>query len=125
MKTIKILLAALIVLVSIQSSKAQSIKENIRDSITTQTIKVYGECAMCKKRIETAASGVDGVQSAIWDVNTKLLSIKYSQFKTDAVENVQRKIAAAGHDTELYTASDAAYNSLPGCCHYSRKPLKQ
>lgn len=125
MKTIKILLATFIAFVSIQSANAQSGKENILNSTKTQTIKVYGECGMCKKRIEKAAATVDGVQSAVWDENTKNLTLKYSLFKKEAVDNVQKKIAAVGHDTEKYTATDAVYQQLPGCCHYDRKPVKQ
>jgi periplasmic mercuric ion binding protein len=80
---------------------------------------------MCKKRIEKAAATVDGVQSAVWDENTKNLTLKYSQFKKEAVDNVQKKIAAVGHDTEKYNAADAVYQQLPGCCHYDRKTVKQ
>lgn len=125
MKTIKVLLATFIAFVTIQSANAQSGKENLRNTTKTQTIKVYGECGMCKKRIEKAATTVDGVQSAVWDENTKSLTVKYSQFKKEAVDNVQKKIADAGHDTEKYRATDAAYQKLPDCCHYERKPAQQ
>jgi cation transport ATPase len=125
MKTIKLLLATFIAFVTIQTANAQSGKENIHNTTKTQTIKVYGECGMCKKRIEKAASSVDGVQSAVWDENTKNLTLKYSQFKKEAVDGVQKKIAAVGHDTEKYNADDAVYQKLPDCCHYDRKAVKQ
>lgn len=125
MKTIKILLATFIAFVTIQSANAQSGKENILNTTKTQTIKVYGECGMCKKRIEKAASTVEGVKSAVWDENTKNLTLKYSQFKKEAVDNVQKKIAAVGHDTEKFNADDAVYQKLPDCCLYDRKPVKQ
>ena len=79
----------------------------------TQNIKVYGECVMCKKRIEKAAFSVEGVQSATWDENTKILTLTYNRSKKTVPENVQQKIVWAGHDTELYTATDAAYIVCP------------
>ncbi len=100
-------------------------KKNIHGRTKTQTIKVYGKCGMCKNRIEKAASGVDGMQSAVWDENTKNLTVKYSRFKKETVDNVQKKIAAAGHETRKYNADDAVYQKLPGCCHYDRKAMEQ
>lgn len=117
MKTIKLLVAMLFAFTTFHTANAQSNK--------TQNIKVYGECVMCKKRIEKAASSVEGVQSVIWDENTKILTLTYNQLKKQVPENVQKKIALIGHNTELYTATDAAYNSLPDCCHYTRKPIKR
>lgn len=125
MKTIEILLATFIAVITLQTANAQSGKENILNTTKTQTIKVYGECGMCKKRIEKAAVTVDGVKSASWNEDSKLLTLKYSQFKKEAVDGVQKKIAAVGHDTERYNADDAVYQKLPDCCHYDRKAVKQ
>lgn len=121
MKTFKYFILAFITFISIQSVHAQSGKENILNTTKTQAIKVYGVCGMCKARIEKAASTVDGIKSAVWDEDTKNLTLKYSQFKKDAVNNVQIKIAAVGHDTENYSATDEAYQKLPDCCKYQRK----
>jgi mercuric ion binding protein len=121
MKTIRTLFAGILVFMVFQSANAQTGKEAINNHTKSETIKVYGECGMCKKRIEKAAASVEGIQSASWNEDTKMLRIKYDQFKKEAVDNVQKKIAAAGHDTEKYTATDSAYQSLPGCCHYTRK----
>jgi hypothetical protein len=76
---------------------------------------------MDKRRIETAASSVEGVKLAVWDEYTQVLTLTYSVFKKDAVDNVQQKIAAAGNDTEKYRANDTAYQKLPDCCHHTRK----
>lgn len=121
MKTINILLAIVFAFLAFQSAEAQSGKEAINNRTKTETIKVYGECGMCKKRIEKAASSVEGVQSVNWDEDTKKLIIKYDMFKKEAVDSVQKKVSAVGHDTEKYTADDATYQNLPGCCHYQRK----
>ncbi len=78
---------------------------------------------MDKQRIETAANSIDGVKSATWNEYTRVLTLKYDVFKKEAADDVQKKIALAGNDTEKYRAEDAAYQNLPDCCHYKRKPL--
>ncbi|MEI9935001.1 MAG: heavy-metal-associated domain-containing protein [Ferruginibacter sp.] len=87
--------------------------------LTTATIKVYGECAFCKKHIEDAAK-VNGVSSAKWDETTQLLTVKYND-KVTNLDSIQQSEAVAGHDTEKYTASNISYNQLPHCCRYQRK----
>jgi len=121
MKTIKILFAIIVAFITTQSAYSQSDKTQRTIGIKTQTIKVYGECSMCKKRIETAAAKVDGVNYAYWNEDSKTLTIKYSVFKKDVAENVQKNISAAGYDTERFTADNTVYNKLPECCHYQRK----
>jgi hypothetical protein len=34
------------------------------------------------------------------------------------LDSLQRRIAAAGHDTERHKAADSTYASLPKCCLY-------
>ncbi len=121
MKTIKILLSVIIACCSFQSLSAQSGKEAINDKTQTDSVKVYGECGMCKKRIEKAAYAVEGVKLASWDEDSKILIIKHDLFVKDVPDNVQKKLASIGHDTGKYEATDAAYQSLPECCHYQRK----
>lgn len=87
-------------------------------SVKTETIKVSGNCGMCKKRIETAIKS--DVQSAVWNADNKQLVVTYDPAKTNAIK-IQEKIAAVGHDTEKKKADDKVYNKLPGCCHYDRK----
>lgn len=89
---------------------AQTKKENI---------KVWGNCGMCKKTIETAATGA-GATTAVWNEETKMLALTFNAKKTDA-EKIQQAVAAAGYDTKDFTANDEAYKKLPGCCHYDRK----
>ena len=121
MKTIKIMYAILFAFVTSLSVNAQSDKSERTIGIKTQSIKVFGECGMCKKRIENAAGRVEGIKSVNWNEDTKILTIKYSVFKTEAAENVQKAIASVGYDTEKYTAADNTYNALPDCCRYKRK----
>jgi Cu(I)/Ag(I) efflux system membrane fusion protein len=51
-----------------------------------KTIKVSGNCDMCKDRIETAAKGVSGVTFADWSSDTKLLQVKFDASKTNSDE---------------------------------------
>ncbi|OFX56544.1 MAG: ATPase [Bacteroidetes bacterium GWB2_41_8] len=85
-------------------------------STKTETLKVSGNCEMCKARIEKAAK-LDGVSKAEWSTKTKMLSVTFDPAKTN-LEQVGKKVAAAGHDTEKVKATDAVYNKLPGCCKY-------
>ena len=121
MTTIKILFAMLFAFATIQSTNAQSDKTQRTIGIKTQNIKVSGTCSMDKRRIETAAYSVDGIKSANWNEYTQVLTLTYSVFRKDAADNVQKKIAAVGNDTDKYRANDAVYQALPDCCHYQRK----
>ena len=89
---------------------------------TTINFKAQGECGLCKQRIETAAKG-KGVAAAIWNEETKLLTLTYNPLKT-TVEKVHKRIALAGHDTELEKANDEIYTALPACCHYRQAVMQ-
>ena len=119
MKTVKFITAIVAVVLMCVSISAQTKTQGKGTVEKTVTIKVWGNCESCKARIETAAK-IDGVIKADWDVNSKLLTLVYKPSKVSS-EDVEKKIAAAGHDTEKYTADDKAYNSLPSCCKYDRK----
>lgn len=100
-----------------------------QEELVNATLTVYGNCGMCKKRIETAAMSVEGVKEATWDVETKILTVKFSDITFGkngySMDNVSKKIAEAGHDTQFYKASKDAYNALPGCCQYERPETKK
>lgn len=81
--------------------------------------KVYGACGMCETRIENAAKSVVGVTSADWNRETKMLTIEYDTEKV-SLDDVHKKIAEAGHDTDKVRAKDEVYKGLPACCHYER-----
>ena len=84
---------------------------------TNLTFGVRGNCGMCKKTIEDAANSVEGVVSAIWDVDKKKIDISYDDSKIDAVA-IHTAIAASGYDTEQVAGNEEAYDGLPGCCKY-------
>jgi len=85
----------------------------------TENFKVYGNCGMCKARIEKAAKAIDGVSAADWNDETKMIALTFDDSKTDA-DKVQVAIAKVGHDTEKHKATDKVYSKLPGCCQYDR-----
>lgn len=99
---------------SVQTTNAQ----NRSAADTTVSLKVFGACEMCKERIEKNAKG-RGVRVAVWDVDTKQLSLVYNTTLT-TLEKIQNRIVAAGHDVENKKAKDAVYNELPACCHYRK-----
>lgn len=74
---------------------------------------------MCKNRIEKAAK-LEGVTSAVWNVDSKVMTVTYEATKVSN-EDIQKKIAGVGHDTDKQTAKDEVYKKLPGCCLYDRK----
>lgn len=86
----------------------------------TDSIKVSGECGMCKSRIEKALKH-EGITAANWDDETKILVVTYDSTKITN-DDIQKKVAVVGHDTEKYKADDKVYKKLPGCCLYDRKP---
>ena len=100
-----------------------------KEELVNATFTVYGNCGMCKKRIEKAALSVDGVKEANWDVETKVLSVKFSDItfgeNNYSINTVSEKIAAVGHDTQFNKASKDDYNALPGCCQYDRPENKK
>lgn len=81
-----------------------------------EVVKVWGNCGMCEKTIETAAKSA-GASEADWNQQTKLLTVSHNI----DLAKIEKAIAAAGYDTEHFTAPDAAYAGLPGCCQYDRK----
>lgn len=116
MKTYSIIVVASLIFMIATTSSAQTSTGTKKGTLKTETIKVGGSCESCKARIEKAAK-VDGVSEAEWNIETKLLSLVYDTSKVSN-DQVQKKIAAVGHDTEKYKADDKTYNSLPGCCKY-------
>ncbi|MHA4845178.1 heavy-metal-associated domain-containing protein [Flavitalea antarctica] len=96
---------------SLSTATAQDMK--------TDSFKVYGNCEMCKTRIEKATN-TDGVSTAKWNVDSKMITLSYDPGKT-TTEAIKKRIALVGHDTEEYKAADSTYSKLPGCCLYDRK----
>lgn len=129
MKTVKIIITALLAIALGSNSYAQMQDHSKMDmsktktnssmdmtSAKTETLKVSGNCGMCKTRIEKAAR-LDGVSKASWDSESKILSVTFDAAKTN-MDIIAKKVAAAGHDNVKAKADDKSYNALPGCCKY-------
>lgn len=80
------------------------------------SIKVYGNCGMCKMRIETALDK-NGVKLASWDSKTKNLEVVYNAKKISE-DQIHEIVASVGHDTDKVKAKDEIYAELPFCCLY-------
>ena len=85
---------------------------------SSATFKVSGNCGMCKKTIESAAT-TSGASSANWDNKSKMLTVSFDA-ATTSILKIQTAIADAGYDNEGVKASDAAYDKLHACCQYDR-----
>jgi hypothetical protein len=84
--------------------------------IVKADIKVFGNCGMCKVRIERALDRT-GIKTATWDSKTKNLSVVYNSAKITE-QQIHKFVAEAGHDTEKAKANNETYAKLPFCCLY-------
>jgi len=84
----------------------------------TETVKIYGNCGMCETTIETAGN-VKKVADVDWDKDTKMAIITYDSTKTNQDE-ILKRIALAGYDSDKFLAPDDVYSKLHGCCQYER-----
>lgn len=112
MKSIYQLLMAMFMLLSFTFSNAQD-KNKV-----TETVKINGNCSMCKKTIETAAN--TKTAKVNWDADTKTATVTYNAKKT-SLEEILKRVANAGYDNEKFTAPDSIYHNLHGCCQYDRE----
>ena len=85
----------------------------------TSTLKVYGNCGMCKTTIEKAGSKKK-LYKTDWNEETKMATITYDSKKSSADE-VMKSIALSGYDNVHYLAPDNVYSKLHGCCKYDRE----
>ena len=108
----KILVAATLLL-TFTISNAQ-----IKNSVT-KSVKIYGNCGMCEKTIEKAGNLKNEV-AVDWNRETKMASITYNAKKINQDE-ILKRIALAGYDSDTFLAPEKAYSELPDCCQYDRE----
>ncbi len=117
MKTfIKSVAVLCIALFSINTGSSQT------KNLQTVNVKVYGNCGMCKKTIEKAAN-VKGKSNAVWNADSAMAKITIDSTKI-TIDEVLKKIAAAGYDSDKFRAPDSVYDNLHGCCQYDRPAKK-
>lgn len=84
----------------------------------TETVKIYGNCGMCETKIENAGN-IKKVAKVDWDQDSKMATLTYDTTKTNPDE-ILKRIAFAGYDSDKFLAPDDVYDNLHGCCQYDR-----
>jgi len=110
-KSIKILMA-ITLLLSFTACNAQ-----IKNA-KTESVNIYGNCGMCESAIEKAGN-IKNVAQVDWNKDTKMATLTYDQIKTNQDE-ILKRIALAGYDSDQFLAPDDVYAKLPNCCQYER-----
>lgn len=113
MNSLKKTMMALIVLLSGVVSNAQ-IK-----NVTTETVKIFGNCGMCKTKIEKAGN-LKNISKVDWNEDTKMATLTYDAKQTNQDE-ILKRIALVGYDSDKFLAPTDVYSKLPGCCQYDRE----
>ncbi|MBV1925335.1 MAG: heavy-metal-associated domain-containing protein [Dokdonia sp.] len=105
---------------TIENSEAAAVTQISADTVLSEaSVTVAGKCGMCEARILKATSGVVGIIEASWNKDSQLLDLRFDEKQT-SLDAIQKVVAEAGHDTNAYKTSEAAYADLPGCCKYER-----
>ena len=94
-----------------------SIQAQIKNA-KNETVKIYGNCGMCKTKIEKAGN-IKKIANVDWNHDTQMATITYDATKTNQDE-ILKRIALVGYDSDKFLAPDDAYNNLHGCCQYDR-----
>ena len=123
------LLFSVLTVVSCMNNKQPEVKViEVPATKTAEIIKsdvyfgVRGNCGMCKSTIESATMSIEGVDTATWSTESKMISINVStEINDQLINDIHNAIAKSGYDTELSTAVDEDYDKLPMCCKYNRE----
>ena len=84
----------------------------------TESVKIYGNCGMCETKIEKAGN-IKKIANVDWNKDTQMATITYDATKTNQDE-ILKRIALVGYDSDKFLAPDDVYNNLHGCCQYDR-----
>lgn len=84
----------------------------------TETVKIYGNCGMCETKIEKAGN-IKKIANVDWNQETQMATLTYDAKKTNPDE-ILKRIALVGYDSDKFLAPDDVYNNLHGCCQYDR-----
>jgi len=87
-------------------------------NVKTESVKIYGNCEMCEKTIETAGN-IKKVAKVDWNKDSKMANITYDSTKTSQDE-ILKRIALTGYDSDKFLAPDDVYDKLAQCCQYNR-----
>ncbi len=84
----------------------------------TETVKIFGNCEICKAAIEKAGN-LKNTASVAWNKDTQMADLTFDSKKTNRDE-ILKRIALAGYDNDQFLAPDSAYAQLAECCKYER-----
>ncbi len=107
----KIMMAILVLLSGISNAQIKNAK--------TESVKIYGNCGMCKTKIEKAGN-LKNIAQVDWNEDTKMATLTYDENKTNQDE-ILKRIALVGYDSDKFLAPADVYSKLPGCCQYDRE----
>lgn len=109
---------AITVLLSFTACNAQTSGVPLKKA-KTETVHIYGNCDMCESTIEKAGN-LKKVAKVDWNKDTKMATLTYDTKKTNQDE-ILKRIALAGYDSDKFLAPDNVYAKLQSCCQYERK----
>jgi len=110
----KSILKMLMVIALLSSTQTFSQTKNVK----FETVKILGNCDFCKSNIEKAGNQKN-VTHVVWNKDSKIATLTYDSKKTNHDE-ILKRIALAGYDSEEYLSPDETYAKLPECCKYER-----
>ncbi|HKO76063.1 MAG TPA: DUF3347 domain-containing protein [Flavobacterium sp.] len=113
MNSLKKIMMTIMLLFSFVASNAQ-----IKNA-KTEEVKIFGNCGMCESTIEKAGN-LKKITQVDWNKDTKMAVLTYDSAITNKDE-ILRRIALAGYDSNSFLAPDNVYSKLPECCQYDRK----
>jgi len=113
MNSLKKIMIAILLLLSVVVSNAQIKNAKI------ESVKIYGNCGMCEAKIEKAGS-LKNVANVDWNADTKMAVLSYDP-KITSQDEILKRIALSGYDSDKFLAPDETYSKLAGCCQYDRE----
>ena len=86
-------------------------------SVELKTVKIATSavCEMCKDRIESTLSSLEGVESARLDMTTKKVKVRYDD-EVQSEASIRAVITKIGYAADELAPDTEAYHALPGCC---------
>lgn len=107
----------LVLSVSVLGASQTYSQKSAKTGAVTETIVINtsAQCDMCRMKIEGKLNESKGVKSAVLDIKTKKLTVKYNPEKTTA-EEIKKAVSELGYDADELKANPETYKNLPDCC---------
>lgn len=112
MKNLSKILVTVVLLLSFLACNSQI------SNAKTESVKIYGNCGMCESTIEKAGN-LKKTAQVDWNQDTKIAIITYDTKKTN-LDEILKRIALVGYDSDKFLAPTEVYDNLQGCCQYNR-----